>query len=311
MLLLGQSAWAQAGKQVTSVHHVFTAESKVWEKEAGSEDATFTYDAQGRILTGHTLVTLPSGNMEFNTTFGYNESAQTVTSTTSINVPGLPPGYSIQMLTEAKLENNLVKELTETNIVTGAGQEIDKQFFERDSEGRIIKVSQTDPDHPDRDTYDVLVWEGGNIVSTTTSDKSGSSDVTLHSYDLTHEAPQKGWPCYMVMGAPFQVSALQIMLAALDHFGPASKNLLSSNKYSSHELTFAYEFDADGDVSKLEVRKDGTLVSTYTFGLSSAGIGEVIADRTDSSYYTLQGYRVAVPKKGQVYICNGRKVVVK
>lgn len=313
MLLLGQHAIAQTGKRITSIHHEFTAESRVWEKQAGTEDATFTYDGQGRITSGHTVVTLPTGTMEFTTTYDFNEAAQKVTGTTSVLTPTLSAGYTIEMIAESLLENNLIKEHTITTNVTGAQSEIDQQFWERDGQGRIIKVTQHDPTHPDRDTYDVMAWENGNIVSTTNYDRNGSGHVTTHTYDMTRQAPQAAWLAFALMSGNFQVASIQMLMGASDYFGPMPLNLVTANSNSSRETAISYEYDADGDITKIEVRYDNQLVSTYTFGLGTTAISAIEhspLNTEHSGVYNLNGQRVSQPTKG-LYIRNGRKVIVK
>jgi len=310
LLTLGQIAVAQSGKQITAIQHDFNGSANS-ELGTGSESATFTYDAQGRPVSGHLKVSSANGgNEEVNATYTYDDAAQTINGTMTLTFSEMPPGMFITVTADAKLENGLLKETLLTTNVPMANVEYDKSTYEYDAEGYVTKVSTSDMASGSGNESQEIVWADGNVTSWTSTRASGSTKVTTFTYDMSQPGPKNPYVCMIPLQFSFGLTGMMIMMPVVPYMGLMPKNLITSQTSKDKVLTLAYEYDGDGDVSKLEVFVNGSKTDTFTFGLSSSGISELRADDKEAPYYTLDGCRVTAPGKG-IYIHNGRKVLVK
>ena len=185
--------------------------------------------------------------------------------------------------------------------------------LEYDASGRIARSCITDDDGENEES--IIGWEDGNPV-TTTETGYHETNISTYIFDLSRPAPRSAEMCYMLMGMPIDVTGVQVMMGMYNYMGYTPRNLVMGEKHSRNggaisERNFVYGYDADGDISSIEVYMDGNLTDTYNLGLTAASIKEVEIEKADAPFYTLQGYRTSAPRKGTILIRNGRKVVSK
>lgn len=305
MLLLGQVAFAQAGKQIVTISHQYV-------NDAGChEEATLEYDNHGRLLHARTLDYDDLGEENvWVTDYDYSGLPNKIVSNTTATTPE----YTMTIIVDALLTDNLVTEMTIKQEVGTFYSATDKMTTEYDASGRVVKAHTSNHDSRD-DTESVITWEDGNAVQTTEVDIEGTH-ITNHIYDTSRPSPSNVILAYMLMGMPVDVAGAQAMMGLYDHMGYKPKNLVIGEKHSGRsgstsERNYVYEYDADGDISSIEVYRDGKLTDTYYLGLTAASVEEVEVDKPSSPFYTLQGWQTSAPRKGGIYIGNGRKVVSK
>ena len=305
MLLLGQVAFAQAGKQIITISHQYVNEPGC------HEEATFEYDGHGRLLHARTLDYDDLGDENlWVTDYDYSGVPSQITSTTQ----GIMFGYTVYFYAHADLTANRVTEITiKQEVPLASYSSTGKMTLEYDALGRIAKSWTTDDDGDNDES--IIGWEDGNPV-TATETGHDETNISTYIFDLSKPAPRSAEMCYMLMGMPIDVTGTQVLMGMYNYMGYTPKNLVIGEKHTRNggttsERNFVYGYDADGDISSIEIYKDGKLTDTYNLGLTAAGVQEVEVEKSSSPFYTLQGYQTSAPRKGTIYIRNGRKVVSK
>lgn len=305
MLLLGQVAFAQAGKKIVTISHQYV------NKPGCHEEATFEYDGHGRLLHAKTLdYDDLGGENVWVTDFDYSGLPNKITSTTQ----GIESGYTVYFYVDADLVANRATEITiKQEVPIAFYSATAKMTLEYDASGRIARSWTTDEDGDNDES--IIGWEDGNPV-TATETGYGETEVSTYIFDLSKPAPRSAEMCYMLMGMPIDVTGAQVLMGLYNYMGYMPKNLVIGEKHTGRsgttsERNFVYGYDADGDISSIEIYKNGNLTDTYSLGLTAAGVKEVEVEKASSPFYTLQGYRTSAPRKGTIYIRNGRKVVSK
>lgn len=295
---------AQSGKQITSITH---------EDRNEKEESTFTYDASGRIIGAHTVSTSDGDYypMDFVSTFSYDDAEQTISSHTVISY------YGEQIVEDAvgTLSNGRVSKIVIDDLEPGgtvAGTIIEMSY---DGDGHVIRIKDvlTTPGEEYLTTENVLLWQDGNLdnVSTTINRKNETSTVvTQIHYDTSKPAPKNPIVAYLLMDLPMDVSSLQALLPMLPYMGFTSRNIATGWDDEEKQVSAAYEYDGDGDITRIEVFSNQERSDTYTFGHAPSGISYVLADQPDDACYSLQGHKVNHPKRG-IYVRSGRKVVIR
>jgi len=306
LLMLGQTTIAQTGKNFVSINHQYV-------QEPGSyEESNFEYDTRGRLIRAQTNDHVVDGSYSeesvWITDYTYDEAAGTITSNSTIT----STMYTMTFTVEAKLTGNRVTTMTIIQDVASLYHSEDNMSMEYDATGKVVKSDNTN-DNGVTHNSSVIRWEDGNAVETTETGE-GETRVYNHIYDTTRPAPLNAKLAYLLMGMPVEVCTAQMMIGMYDYMGYTPKNLVVGVKHSRNgattsEKNFVYEFDADGDISRIECYRNGTLTDTYVLGLTAAGVQEIEAEKTDAPYYTLQGCQTSAPRKGSVYIRNGHKVI--
>lgn len=303
-MLLALPMQAQSGKQITSITH---------EDRNDKEESTFTYDASGRIIAAHTISTSGGDDpMDFASTFSYDDAAQTISSHTVISC------YGEQIIEDAvgTLSNGHISKIVIDDLEPGGS--VAGAIFEvsYDGDGHAIKTESklTTPGEEFLRTESILLWQDGNLVNVTTNDndiqEGVSTTVTRIHYDTAKPAPKNPIVAYMLMDLPMDVSSMQVLLPMLPYMGFTPRNLATGWDDGEDQVSAAYEYDGDGDISRIEVFTNQDKSDTYIFGHGYSGISNVHADQPDDAYYSLQGHKVNHPKRG-IYVRSGRKVVVR
>ena len=307
LLMLGLTAYAQRGKNFVSINHQYVEEPGCY------EESNFEYDTRGRLVHvlshDYTVVGSSSAETVWTTDYTYDDAAGTISSVSTVATPV----YTMNFTVNATLTGNHVTHMTIIQDMPAYGYHAeDNMSMEYDATGKVVKSDNTN-DNGVTHNSSVIRWEDGNAVETTETGE-GETRVYNHIYDTTRPAPLNAKLAYLLMGMPVEVCTAQMMIGMYDYMGYTPKNLVVGVKHSRNgattsEKNFVYEFDADGDISRIECYRNGTLTDTYVLGLTAAGVQEIEAEKTDAPYYTLQGCQTSAPRKGSIYIRNGHKVI--
>lgn len=307
LVMSGQTTFAQSGKNIAGVSHVY-------ETDPGNhEESSFEYDARGRMIHAKSIDYRVDGGYPeedvWTTDYTYDDAAGTITSNTALS----SGGATYTFVVVAKLTGGLITEITVDEYLS-AYHFTEKLTMEYDASGRVVKSATTSDIHEYSES--TIIWEDGNVLKTIDVESGHDTNIMYHIYDMTRPAPRNKQLAYMIMGMPIDVSSCQMMMGMYEYMGYAPKNLVvgvkkERNGSISKERNFVYEYDADGDISRIECYSDGTLTDTFVFGLSAAGVQEIEMEKADAPFYTLQGYQTSAPRKGSIIIRNGRKVVSK
>ncbi|MCR4957462.1 MAG: hypothetical protein K6B13_02490 [Prevotella sp.] len=307
LCLIGQGVSAQ--KEITFIKHEHYDDSNVPEIEEGR----FTYDAQGRFLSGESTRTEDGEVTTFRTDYSY-ESDQKIIGKTVVAVPGYG---DMEITVTAPLTNGLLGEWSLTEVFSGMTLASERQVMVYNDQGRLIKTTFYSSEDIDEIDHTELAWEDGNIATATDYENDVKDQVCRYTYDMTRPAPASHISAFLLYSMPAELFGFQFMAGLYPHYGMKPKNLLIKQNYEisgTEVITSTYEFDADGYITRIELFEDGTRTDVYNLvhEAVSAGISNVSADNGgDSAYHTLQGYRVAVPQKSGIYVRNGRKILVK
>lgn len=296
------ATFANGDKEVVRINHLYAdGGSSIYDSPTGEDNATFTFDEQGRIISAKSEDGV-DGTV-FSSTYDYGVS--TIKGTTVIN----SEDGQIKINSVGQLNGNRVTEIRMTEDWGGESFE-SVLTLGYDSDGYIISSHTEEEDgytHTDQ-----MVWDNGNL--TQVDGIVGDGNLYEYRYDMSKLSPRSEVLSYMLMTLPFDLGTIQFMLCFYPYMGYHPRNLLTGTKESNdgkiYDYRFAYEFDNDGDITKIEVYENDNLTDVYTLGLGASGIQDIVADRIGSEYYSLQGNRVKSPRKG-IYIRDGHKVVVR
>ena len=306
VLLTVMSVQAQVGKQITSIL------CECHQPGGDSEESTFTYDASGRPIAAHTVSTngAEGDKMDYASTFSYDDAAQTISSHTVISSDGEQNVMdAVATLSSGRVSKVVFTEMEHQGTMAGSILEVSY-----DDDGHVVNTKNKLTTLGEEYVYaeSVISWQDGNIVSVSSTGNGGSlhNGVQTLRYDMSKPAPKNPYLAYVLMDMPFDLSSMQMLLPMLPYMGYSSRNLPVGWEDERKEVSYAYEYDSDGDIRRIEVFSSQEKTHTYTFGLGTSGISDVRADQPGDDCYSLQGHKVNHPTKG-IYVRGGRKVVVR